>query len=628
MSNASSNRTSINNMARPGSPTVFSRPGYRPPTSSSRPSPFRPSPSRPPTSIRPSASIRPPTSTGTAVSDQTKFPPGTKISKGPQPGTIVIQEPGRPPIITRDPRLSQPLQQGQPGKKKKSWVGKIIWLVIIIVIAVGIFLILYFLVFTQTSDGGGSGGGGGGNNIVPKPPSTAPFQDYAGSGGQCSVDTDCPVVMRNENSILVPYSQYCVNPKDLSGVTDGNQGICTTNKVCQQSSDCQSIPGIDELPDCDLANGEPCNFTGGCAGGYCQRLRCQTSSDCGILEACTINNPGSDQYGYCLPLGNTCTSSPDTGSGAIECWGGEFQCTADFGLAEGNATGYCTECQIGGNDQTCNISNNPNSGPGSVCSTIPLNVTSGNTLPATCQMVNNFTNTACPNPASQVVAGGINSRNVCCIAATSDNMCGKSCYDDYMCSDDCPFCVSDNKGAKVCSCTRTNTYQSFYDVVESSYSCINSNGVTMIDNTRVTDHDSYMVPNRHACINTPGSNAKCVYNYFSSDNGDMNCSASSPYCNISTNTCSNDIVGSRCKRDKDEGYSCETFDSGIWSRDDNYVCAMDHTCRQRKLQAGENCWGQENQCDSGLVCTDILNTNDLFDGTEILKMCVPNGSSS
>jgi len=622
MSNAVVTNRSVNGRPlRPGAPIVYSPPGSRQ-LSQARPVQARPVQARPVQVI--------PVSSPSQV--RTNPPPGTIRVPGPRPGTVTIYEPGKSPVVAREPVIPQrpqPLVNQTKPKKKKSWTTRIIIIVVIVAVIVGVFLLLYFFVFTSTDNGGGGGGGGGGSSIIPTPPSNAPFRDFSGTAGVCSVDTDCPIVTRGG----VLYTQYCINlDGGDTGTSTDKKGVCVTNKVCEQSSDCLSIPGLDELSTCDLANGQPCNFTAGCASGFCQRLRCQNSTECGFYEACTINNPGSNEYGYCVPLGNECTSTTGASptAGSFDCWGGAFGCTAPIIQTQASSTGYCTECIIG-ETNSCNVSNNPDSGPGSVCKTMNIDTEPGTISPGTCTLIDNFKYTTCPDPISHVGGGDINGLTACCDSGQTNNMCGKPCYDDYMCDDSCPFCVEKIGVGNVCSCLRATPYQRSFDSVQSTYACVNSNGVTMIDLTAVTDPDSYVVPNLHACTVVPGGNAGCVYNYFTSiANGDMNCPASSPYCNVTNNTCSSVPTDSRCALDPDDGYRCQTFSNGVWTDDDDYVCGVGHLCREGRLQAGENCWGQEDLCDTGLVCSERLTNPDAPNaaGTYINKICVPNGQNS
>jgi len=649
MSNAVvTNRSAVGRPPGPGTPVIYGPPGSpiqtRPTqaisaqaiSAQARPVQARPVQARPvqarPVQARP-AQARP-------AQARPQPPPGTRIVPGPKPGTVTIYEPGKPPVVVKAPIAPQGVRtpQGLPPqvnqtkpKKKKSWSKLIIIIIIIVAIIVGIFLLLYFFVFTGSDNGGDNGGGdNGGGGTIPKPPANAPYQGYPGSAGNCSVDTDCNIITTKG----VLYTQYCVNPNGGdTGTSSDKKGICVTNKVCEKSSDCLSIPGLDELPTCDLANGQPCNFTAGCVSGFCQRLRCQNSTECGYFEACTINTPGSNEFGYCVPLGNECISTSTTNSataGSFDCWAGAFGCTAPIIQTQASSTGYCTECIIG-ETNSCNMSNNPKSGPGSACKKMDIDTISGAIAPGTCILIDDFKYTTCPDPISHVSGGDINGLTACCDSGQTNNMCGKRCYDDYMCDDSCPFCVEKIGVGAVCSCLRATPYQRSFDSVQSTYACINSNGVTMIDLSAVTSADAYVVPNSHACTVSPGGNAKCIYNYFATfTNGDMNCQASSPYCNVTTNTCSTIPIDSRCNLDKDNGYKCQTFSNGIWTDNGDYVCGVGHLCREGRLQAGENCWGQETQCDTGLVCSKWLTNPDApsSDGTYINKICVPNGQGS
>lgn len=580
------------------------------PTSTVRSPAVRPQPVRPPT--------------------QGSLPPGTTVRPGPQPGTVIVQQPGRPPIVAKQ---KVPTSTSAPEKKKKSWTKRIIIIVVILLILVGVFLLLYFTVFSKTTTtpngGGGSSGGGGGNSgvgtgTIPPPPSSAPFQDFTGSGGVCSLDTDCPIQFQRINGVLTEFTQFCVNPTDPTQPTANQQGLCMTNKSCIQNSDCYSIPGVSELSTCDLTGDDPspCRFTAGCASGFCQRIRCQTSTDCGLNEACTINDPTGEAYGYCLPLGNVCTNGTLTG-GAVQCWGGQFSCTAD--LDSNNAQGYCTECHVG-DVNGCNISNNGLSGPGSVCGyfsefTRVQGVTGDD--PALCKMIDNFNYNICPAVGSinTITGGHIDNLQVCCGGGPS-SMCGKTCLDDYQCDNGCPYCVGQpGTTTKVCSCIEIGPYQYGFDSGESTYSCRNGNGFTVDTGFNFTDNQ--MNPNIHVCTAT--SNKVSLYNYSTTSNGSSNCSnPDAPYSIVDTSSCSSDLEGSRCVMTPTGDRYCAEYNpvSNTYTRSSDYVCNIANLCTKRKLAAGENCYGNESLCDDGLVCSGVLGNTTLP-----RKICIPNGQS-
>lgn len=560
-------------------------------------------------------------------------------NRGPPFGTAGKPPPGFPPGPPYGPPVA-------PAKKKTNWVKFIIGGVLIVAI-----IIVVILVVTLTGGSSGDNNGNNGNNNnggsdnnknpnpnnpnapnVPKPSPDAPFQSAIGTGGACKVDTDCPVILEKiADGSIQTYSQYCIN------------SICVTNKVCTANVDCQSVPDIPELDTCNLAGtgtASKCRYTAGCAGGYCQRLGCKSTTDCGLNEACSINNPLGDDIGVCLPIGNVCSNSVNGNS--AQCWAGLFGCTAYSGVAQGQVSqGYCTECYVG-NDNSCNISNTPLGGPGAYCETVTgfTGTISGDfgAPPAVCKTNDNFKYFDCPD---KTVAGStLNGNTVCCASASSVNTCGKKCLDDYQCGDNCPYCVPLNGDVKnrVCSCIRISPTQDGYYGAQSEYACVDGYGITYDFNTGNIPYITPGVvnqinPNAHVCVKS--ETAVCAFNYDAVNaqivggRGDVVCSnASRPYCELKTGTCKDTLEGSVCATNPLDGSSTcnEISEDGVVTISQEYACTINHICTKRSyLIAGENCTppaeGYAMPCGQGLVCSLPM-------GSSNKRICVPDGFSS
>lgn len=542
-----------------------------------------------------------------------------------------------------DPNLPQYDPNSQPyfqnfneidQKKKRTTMKIIIGVVVILAIVVIAILIIVF-VFGGSSDngGGGDGGGGGQKNTnpqtlnpndpsVPTPSPTAPYQNVKGSGGVCDVDTDCPLIIELVDGQFTQYSQYCIS------------GVCATNKVCTTNSDCQSIPGIPELDSCKMAgeDGEtasPCRYTVGCSNGYCIRMGCKSTTDCGLNEVCSINQPTGNQIGVCLPLGNTCTNT--TTGNSSQCWGGLFPCSAYSGINQNQAvTGYCTECTVG-NDNTCNLSPNPNGGPGAYCQTISgFSSTIGNTgaPPAVCKTNDNFKYFDCPSGTVQ--GASLNGNTVCCSSSSSTNTCGKKCFDDYQCGDNCPYCVpvDGDISNRVCSCIKITPTQKGFNGAQSEYACQNGFGITYDYNTG-SRTSNQINPNYHVCV--ASETADCAFSYDAVQNqlvgalGNITCfDLQSPYCELKTGKCKSTLEGAVCIEQQNGSTPCmEISSDGTITPSLEYACTLNRTCTKRNfLIAGENCIppeeGEGLSCGEGLVCSLPM-------GPKGKRVCIPNG---
>lgn len=546
--------------------------------------------------------------------------------------------------------ISPPLEQKNsslPQKKKKNVFTRVIIGIIVITAIILVFFLLYYFFSsgssaTETQNSSQSSSQSTKqkgntdqndslqNNSVqaPSPSSgTVPYPNELGSGGVCTVDTDCPLITKSVDGILTPYSQFCVN------------GTCITNKVCTQNSDCQSIPSIPELGSCDLSseNPSPCKYTTGCAvgengTGYCIRMSCKQSTDCGYNEACTVNDPLGTSIGVCLPIGNECTT--DTIGNTSQCWGGLFGCTAFSGVNQSQqSTGYCTQCYKG-NDNSCNISSTTKGGPGSYCQVITgFEIDStGQTVapPSVCKTVDNFKYFDCPN---YLLSGStINGNKVCCASGSESNTCGQKCFDDYQCGDNCPYCVPLNGDVtnRVCSCIRVSPYSDDFYGVQSHYSCAAGYGITYDYNTG-SSTDNEINPNYHVCIARQDSD--CAFSYdavnkgYIGARGNIVCSdTNNPYCVISSGKCSSNLEGAKCSDLPDGSSPCiEVSSTGLLSYSKEYACTINKICTKRDyLTIGENCTppsdstGGVLECQEGLICSAPM-------GNSKRRVCIPSG---
>ena len=450
---------------------------------------------------------------------------------------------------------------------------------------VAIFLALYFTVF-KTKD----------NTVQAPSPFPGPVAvtgSFTGSGGTCTHDTDCPVTIRVERDPIsgvnksITYTQYCTS------------GACSTSKPCTTNSNCIPDNVTPEMSSCDPLSGQPCNYTAGCVNGFCQRLRCQNNVNCGLFEACTMNVLDGGEYGYCMPLGNTCNNTQkfgttSTGNGSVECWGGYFPCTGFNG-----SIGYCTQCYAGSEaGGACNMTNNINTGPGSVCTTVqnfPINNSIPGAAPASCTVADGVNHTACANGHSSVPAS---TTNVCCKASAS-SMCGKTCQDDYQCDNSCPFCVNGQ-----CNCVQMSPFSLWRDKLTSTYSCIDGygfSGDSITGNVNINE----IIDDIHVCVVSNAFSSTHAYNYNPFGiNGNLNCPISTPYYNIASGTCVNSIQGAACNYDagSNSGF-CTNSDGSI---NTDYYCDITSTCQPGMPKAGEKCSPATNpSCDTGLICVAV-----------------------
>lgn len=497
---------------------------------------------------------------------------------------------------------------------KKNWTIRIIVVIVVILIGIGIILALYFTVFSSSSTTTTTKATPSTiPTATPMPTATSgPFPDYTGSAGVCTYDTDCPVITRREKDpalgvdSLITYTQYCVS------------GTCVTNKVCSNNSDCLSSNVPDQNEDCDPLNGAPCRYTSGCVNGYCQRLRCQNNVNCGLFEACTMNSLESSQYGYCLPLGNTCNNTQTFGTttvsnGSVECWGGYFPCT---GTIQGEP-GYCTQCYAGSDvGGECNMTDNINTGPGSVCTIVSdftVDPTITTSAPSSCRVVDNIKYSSCQPGYVEVESS---TASVCC-KANAGGMCGKVCQDDYQCDDACPFCVGG-----VCSCVQVSPFSLWRDNIASNIPCQEGYGFSGTSDNMQNDQNSSneILDDVHVCVVSNALVGTQAYNHYTLNGitGNLNCSSDKPYYNIAQGKCTNTLDGAACYYDRSNaaGY-CRNSDGTISS---DYVCSISGTCRKGKLQAGEKCGGTAiQQCDTGLVC--ISYADDITNRYK--RICIP-----
>jgi hypothetical protein len=487
------------------------------------------------------------------------------------------------PSTTYSKSPQKPKNQVKP--KKKGINGFVVGLIIvgaIVLFLFIVFIILYYFVFDSSS---GTPSTSGNNNPEPQIPSGAPVTTYGGSGGVCLHDTDCPVITVTERDAqggdkITTYTQYCVD------------NVCATNKPCELDSECIPDTVDPDDPNCDPLNpANPCKYTGVCLNNFCQRQRCMNNLNCGVNEACTINQLDGRDFGYCLPIGNKCNQTSTIGgqtlgNGSLNCYGGFFPCTG----GQGGSEGFCTNCV---KDNECNMASNFDLGPGSYCKTIsPFDTgeIDARFTPSTCVVPDGLVNTFCDAGQRRV---DLFDAGVCCNAGEASR-CGETCSDDFQCDNDCPFCV-----AGKCSCMQLSVYSSDRSNITSTFSCIGGSGVSGYSMTGDIDSDNLnqIADDVHVCI---AQESEAAYSY--DDNammGTLYCTDSSrPYYIPSTGRCSSTPDDSICKIVSGRKICVGPDGNEL----EDYVCAINNTCQKRRLQLGEYCDQNAEQCDEGLVC--------------------------